>query len=123
MATTSSIQNLSVSKHVYIKVVSTTDTLIMMTNGTGSSGSSSFVDDPYQIEQLIVVLCNHADPCHQSIYPPGFMPTCRVRIKQWTYDEASGKCVEFDYYPCGEERQGYDVFSTEQDCINMCEKS
>ena len=67
---------------------------------------------------MIVMLC--ADPCHQPIYPPGFKPSCRLLIKQWTYSPKSGQCVEFEYYPCGEERDGYDVFSTEKECISTC---
>ena len=30
------------------------------------------------------------------------------------------QCVEFNYHSCGEEREGYDVFATEQECISTC---
>ena len=61
-----------------------------------------------------------SDPCKQSIYPSGYMPRCEVVIKQWTYNKTSGKCMEFGYHPCGEEREGYDVFNTELECMKTC---
>ena len=60
------------------------------------------------------------DPCHQPIYPPGFKPTCRLLVNQWTYNAQSGQCVEFEYYPCGEDREGYDVFATKEECVDTC---
>ena len=60
------------------------------------------------------------DSCSQSIYPPGFVPHCDVLVKQWTYNKTTGQCVEFYYHPCGEEREGYDVFASEQECIKTC---
>ena len=62
----------------------------------------------------------HVDPCHQSIYPPGFVPNCNVMNKQWTYNASNGQCVEFYYHPCGEDRVGYDVFDTEEECSDSC---
>lgn len=60
------------------------------------------------------------DSCSQSIYPPGFVPRCDVLQKQWTYNKTAGQCVEFYYHPCGEDREGYDVFASEQECIKTC---
>ena len=62
----------------------------------------------------------YTDPCHQSIYPPGFKPSCRMLIKQWTYNPSTGRCIEFEYYPCGEDKDGYNVYSTEQECTKTC---
>ena len=62
-----------------------------------------------------------SDPCHQPIYPPGYKPMCRLLMNQWTYDAQSGQCVEFEYYPCGEDRDGYDVFATKEECVNTCQ--
>ena len=60
------------------------------------------------------------DPCTQSIYPPGYKPTCGMLEKQWTYNSTTGQCVAFAYSPCGEEREGYDVFVTEEECVKTC---
>ena len=40
--------------------------------------------------------------------------------KQWTYNQTTQQCVEFNYHPCGEARDGYDVFDTEEDCTRTC---
>ena len=61
-----------------------------------------------------------ADPCSQPIYPPDFIPKCNVLKKQWTYNTSSGQCVEFYYHPCGEDREGYDVFYTQEECEDTC---
>lgn len=60
------------------------------------------------------------DPCNQPIYPPGFVPHCDVLQKQWTYNASTGQCVEFYYHPCGEDRDGYDVFASEEECDRTC---
>ena len=60
------------------------------------------------------------DPCDQPIYPPGFIIHCNVLMKQWTYNLTAGQCMEFYYYACGEDRKGYNVFSSEQECMKTC---
>ena len=75
------------------------------------------VSKKFHILGYITNLFLHTDPCSQSIYPPGFVAHCDVLQKQWTY---AGKCVEFYYHPCGEEREGYNVFASEQECIKTC---
>ena len=60
------------------------------------------------------------DPCTQPIYPPGYKPTCGMLEKQWTFNSTTGQCVAFAYSPCGEERKGYDVFTTEEECVQTC---
>ena len=70
----------------------------------------------------VIGLMYNIDPCHQPIYPPGYKPTCGLLVNQWTYDAQSGQCVEFEYYPCGEDRDGYDVFSTKEECVNTCQR-
>ena len=40
--------------------------------------------------------------------------------KQWTYNRTTGQCVEFSYHPCGQDREGYDVFKTELECTQTC---
>lgn len=60
------------------------------------------------------------DPCYQPIYPPGFIAHCRVLLKQWTYNSTTGQCLEFYYHPCGEDRKGYNVFATEEECTKAC---
>ena len=40
--------------------------------------------------------------------------------KQWTYNQTIGQCVEFSYHPCGQDREGYDVFRTESECNQTC---
>ena len=72
----------------------------------------------YIAAEIIINL--DADPCHQPVYPPGFKPTCRILIKQWTYNPMTGNCTEFEYYPCGEDKEGYDVFASKMDCIATC---
>ena len=63
---------------------------------------------------------NSLDPCKESIYPPGFIPRCLIVQKQWTYNQTTGQCVEFSYHPCGQDREGYDVFKTELECTQTC---
>ena len=65
-------------------------------------------------------LNNFLDPCKESIYPPGYIPGCMVVQKQWTYNRTTGQCVEFSYHPCGQDREGYDVFKTELECTQTC---
>ena len=60
------------------------------------------------------------DPCTQPIYPPGYKPTCGMLEKQWTFNSTTGQCVAFAYSPCGEEREGYDVFATQEECLRTC---
>ena len=40
--------------------------------------------------------------------------------KQWTYNLTTGQCDPFAYSPCGEEREGYDVFATQEECMQTC---
>ena len=40
--------------------------------------------------------------------------------KQWTYNHTTKQCMEFSYHPCGQDRDGYDVFYTEQECVRTC---
>lgn len=66
---------------------------------------------------------SNLDPCEQPIYPPGFisnMTHCNVLVPQWTYNKTTGQCVNFYYYACGEDRQGYNVFASEQECTKTC---
>ena len=66
---------------------------------------------------------SYLDPCDQPIYPPGFisnMTHCNVLVLQWTYNKTAGQCVEFYYYACGEDRKGYNVFASEQECTKTC---
>ena len=30
------------------------------------------------------------------------------------------QCVEFNYHSCGEDREGYNVFATELECVSTC---
>ena len=91
------IQKRSAPKSVYIEVL-------------GTSGPTSYN----------ITSCIPLDPCKESIYPPGFIPKCTVLQKQWTYNQTSRECVEFGYHPCGEDRDGYDVFTSEFECIRTC---
>ena len=40
--------------------------------------------------------------------------------KQWTFNSTTGQCDPFVYSPCGEEREGYDVFATQEECMRTC---
>ena len=40
--------------------------------------------------------------------------------QQWTFNTTMGQCVAFAYSPCGEEREGYDVFATQEECVKTC---
>ena len=69
---------------------------------------------------MYCLLYTDSDPCKQPIYPPGYKPTCAMLEKQWTFNSTTGQCVAFAYSPCGEEREGYDVFATQEECIQTC---
>ena len=65
------------------------------------------------------------DLCDRPIYPPGFVNNrtlshCNVLIPQWTYNSTAGQCLEFYYYACGEDRIGYNVFASQQECMMTC---
>ena len=70
------------------------------------------------------ILCNFVlllGPCGKPIYPSGFDPdSCLSFLRQWTYNPKAGQCVEINYHSCGEDRQGYNVFDEEGECINTC---
>ena len=60
-------------------------------------------------------------PCNQPIYPPNFdSGSCTNFMRQWTFNPNARQCVQFNYHSCGEDREGYDVFATELECINTC---
>ena len=69
------------------------------------------------VSSLLIV---HAGVCNRPIYPPNYEPTCALIERQWTYNSTLGRCEAFTYSPCGEEREGYNVFDTERECNNTC---
>ena len=69
----------------------------------------------------ILIILSPLGPCSQPVYPPKFDPGfCTNIVRQWTYNPNAGQCVEFNYHSCGEDREDYDVFTTEQECIHTC---
>ena len=84
---------------------------------------SSWTGSSQSCHHILFILST--DLCDQPIYPPGFisnktLPHCNVLIPQWTYNSTAGECMEFYYYACGEDRKGYNVFTSEQECMKTC---
>ena len=67
-----------------------------------------------------IFFSGNTDPCIQPIYPPGYKPTCVMLEQQWTFNTTMGQCVPFAYSSCGEEKEGYDVFATQEECVETC---
>jgi len=58
--------------------------------------------------------------CNQRIYPRDTQIVCQVIVRRWTYNATAGQCVSFNYSPCGQDREGYNVFDSEMECNNNC---
>ena len=62
----------------------------------------------------------HAGQCVQPTYPPDFQVRCLVVQRKWAFNSTSGRCGPISYSPCGQDREGYNVFDTEAECNRTC---
>ena len=58
--------------------------------------------------------------CVQSTYPEDFVAACLVVQRKWAFNPNSSRCEGISYSPCGQEREGYNVFDTEGECNRTC---
>ena len=62
----------------------------------------------------------HTGQCVQSTYPEDFEVLCFVVERKWAFNPNSSRCEGISYSPCGQEREGYNVFDTEAECNRTC---
>ena len=62
----------------------------------------------------------HVGQCVQSTYPEDFVAACLVVQRKWAFNPNSSRCEGISYSPCGQEREGHNVFDTEAECNRTC---
>jgi hypothetical protein len=58
--------------------------------------------------------------CIQPTYPTDSDILCLVVQRKWAFNPNASRCEAISYSPCGQEREGYNVFDTEAKCNRTC---